>query len=91
MVPFQKTPHPLHLFQQSRDILLFARSDLGGTLDTGSERLKVSGVMQKAVIEVSEKSTEAAATSAITISNRFDFLQFYFLKKCHLSFVVRFK
>jgi serine protease inhibitor len=46
------------------------RNDLGGTLVTGSDRLKVSGILQKAVIEVNEKSTEAAAVSAITISNR---------------------
>jgi serine protease inhibitor len=49
---------------------------LGGTLESGSEKLKVSGVMQKAVIEVSEKSTEAAATSSITISNRYKILLF---------------
>ena len=45
---------------------------MGGTLETGADRLKVSGIMQKAVIEVNEKSTEAAAVSAITISNRLD-------------------
>jgi len=44
---------------------------LGETLESGSGKLKVSGVMQKAVIEVNEKSTEAAATSAITITNRY--------------------
>jgi serine protease inhibitor len=51
-------------------INLFLRSNLGETLESGSGKLKVSGVMQKAVIEVNEKSTEAAATSAITITNR---------------------
>jgi serine protease inhibitor len=51
-------------------IFLSSRNDLGGTLETGADRLKVSGILQKAVIEVNEKSTEAAAVSAITISNR---------------------
>jgi serine protease inhibitor len=53
-------------------IFLSSRNDLGGTLETGADRLKVSGILQKAVIEVNEKSTEAAAVSAITISNRLD-------------------
>ena len=51
------------------------RSDLSQTLESGSNDIRVSGVMQKAVIEVNEKSTEAAAVSAITISSRWE--QFY--------------
>ena len=65
-------------FAINYNIKLDLRSDLGGTLDSGTEKLKVSGVMQKAVIEVNEKSTEAAATSAITISNRFQLFIFLF-------------